>query len=110
MAEQGEEVHERPPHGGALHWVDGPCHRCERASECPLIRKERMRPGKAPTSWARRGRICQDTERMRPSEGHLPLETMKGYVGTPEVFHLARGADELGPEEGGTCRGKGKGE
>jgi len=33
---------------------------------------------------------------------------MNGYVGTPEGCDLARGADELGPEEGGTCGGKGK--
>ena len=35
---------------------------------------------------------------------------MNGYVGTPEGCDLTRGADELGPEEGGTCGGKGKGE
>jgi len=41
---------------------------------------------------------------------HLWKLQMNGYIGIPEGCNLARGANKLGPEEGGTCGGKGKGE
>jgi len=46
-----------------------------RKGERVPVESERMRG--APTGWARRGGIRQDTGRMRPSEGHSPLETIE---------------------------------
>ena len=46
-----------------------------RKGERAPVESERMRG--APTGWARRGGIRQDTGRMRPSEGHSPLETIE---------------------------------
>ena len=57
MVEQGGAMGERPLHSEAWH---GSTHRCERASECPLSRKNTTSQG-APTSWARRGRKPEDT-------------------------------------------------
>jgi hypothetical protein len=74
------------------------------------VELERMRG--APISWACRGRIRQDMERMRPSEGHSPLETAEERIRRDtrrmrpcEVCQLAgarRGRDLLGKGEGET--------
>ena len=80
----------------------GSTHHRERASECPLSRKESEGPPRARHAegeYVRTRKGCdpvKDTHLWRPQRNR--------YIGTPEGCDLARGAEELGPEEGGTCR------
>jgi len=54
----------------------GPMHHSQRASERLLSQKERdIARGTDKMGLQREGLVCQDTERMRPGEGYLPLET-----------------------------------
>jgi len=103
MAERGGGVRKASAWQG-LAWD----RRRERASECPLSRREcegTPRAGPAEGGYIRTRKGCS------PVKGtHLWKPQMNGYVGTPEGCDLARGANKLGPEEGGTCGGKGKGE
>jgi len=80
----------------------GSMHRCERASEHPLSRKEcegSPRAGHAEGEYVRTWKGWESVK-----DTHLWKPQRNGYVGTPEGCDLARGADELEPEEGGTCR------
>jgi len=63
--EQGGQVQEWPLHGKAWHGVDAPL---QKGSDCLLSRNECNLVRGPHESWARRGRIHQDMERMK---GHL---------------------------------------
>ena len=80
-----------------------------RKGEQVPVESERMQG--PPQAGPAEGKYVRTWEGCNLVEGtHCWSLQKKGYLGTPGGCDLVRGANKLGPEEGGTCGGKGKGE
>jgi len=92
------------------HGVEAPCHRCERANECPLIRKDRTRPRKGHSqAGAAEGGYVRSWKGCNPGKGtHLWRPQRKDTSGHRERATSRGEPTSGGPQREGPVR-KGKG-